>query len=122
MIAAFNSSVVKILPPFQRDSSSRGMIENSKKKERDDSHLPIVEKKLKPHSFVEKFSHNAINNGKGKRGRGGKSPKHVGTRKPILKNVDFNFQDVIVSPSKKLEKDEVQGMVGRKSVTFLKQK
>lgn len=105
LTAAPKSSVPEILPPHHDDSSSRDMIGSSKRNERDDSHLLTVKKKQKPHTFVENLSYNAITNMRSKRGRKVRGPKQVGTRKPIQTSVDFNLQDVIVSPvpSKELE-------------------
>lgn len=124
LTAAPKSNVLEILPPHHEDSSSRDMIKSSKRNERDDSHLLTMEKKQKPHTFVENLSQNAITNGRSKRGREVRCPKQVRTRKPIQKSVDFNLQDVIFSqvPSKELEEAKAKGMLGRKSATFLKHK
>ncbi|KAM0982005.1 hypothetical protein ACFX13_015307 [Malus domestica] len=69
LTAAPKSSVPEIFPPHHEDSSSRDMIGSSKRNERVDSHLLTVEKKQKPHTFVENLSQNAITNGISKKGK-----------------------------------------------------
>ncbi|RXH71364.1 hypothetical protein DVH24_018719 [Malus domestica] len=98
------------------------MVGNHKRKDRDESHPPTDEKKLKTHSFVGKLSQTAIIGRREKQGHRVKGPKQLGNRKLTQKTEDFNLQDVVVSPSNELEKPEAQGMLGRKIATVLKQK